>query len=123
MTAGKSAINEKIRNPEEFDLALMPCREKLCFFSFLESIQPMKYIYSDRKERKRKKRKNKEESLQIRDYIHKYTSSYIYITVLTAVQLTQLSIRFVYLLQLYITAVIILNSCNNLQHTLFQIAS
>ena len=71
----------------------------------------MKYI----KERTRKKRKNKEESLQIRDYIHKYTSSYIYITVLTAVQLTQLSIRFVYLLQLYITAVIILNSCNNLQ--------
>ena len=35
----------------------------------------MKYI----KERTRKKRKNKEESLQIRDYIHKYTSSYIYI--------------------------------------------
>ena len=83
MTAGKSAINEKIRNPEEFDLALMPCREKLCFFSFLGSIQPMKYIYSDRKERKRKKRKNKEESLQIRDYIHKYTPSYMYIQLYT----------------------------------------
>ena len=36
------------------------CGEKLYFFSYVGSIQPMKYIYNNEKERKRKKKEEKE---------------------------------------------------------------
>ena len=70
---GKSAMKfEKIRNPKEPNFAFIPCGEKL-YFSFIYWKHTTKEIYIQQQ-----KRKNKEESLQIKDYMHKYTHRYIY---------------------------------------------
>ena len=96
---------KKLENPKDFDLALIPCGENLYIFSYIENIQPMKYIYNSGKERKKKKKKNKDESLQSRNYIQKYTPSYMYIQLYTQLYnlyncILQLYIFYNYILQL-----------------------
>lgn len=47
MKATKSVMKvEKTRNTKELNLALIPSGEKLYFFSYFDSIQPMKYTHS-----------------------------------------------------------------------------
>ena len=123
MKAGKSMMKaEKIRNPEQLNLALIPCEEKL-YFLLISWKYTTNEIYTQQR-----KRKNKEERIRRNPYksriiyIHIHITIYIYTAAHTTVQLIRLYITAIYLLQLHITTMIIFDNCNDLQHWSFMLS-
>ena len=104
---------KKIENPMSLIWLWYNMKKNWICHSYFKSIQPKKYIYIYVQQQKRK---NKERSLQIRDYIHKYIHNYIYSCIHNCITSKVVYYSYIYPLQLYITAVIIFNSCNNLPH-------
>ena len=103
---------EKNRNPNEPNLALIQYEEKLNLSFIFQKYTTKEiyiYMYNNRKERLRK---DPYKSGIIYINIHNYIYSCIY----NCITFKVVYYSYIYPLQLYITAVIIFNSCNNLQH-------